>query len=142
MRTRGLLIALTLALGAAGCGGGTKAATGPAAAGPAVTTWEEALASARSTNKPILLVAYQGSPKDMEMMILSDPMITQRMSKVVTAKVDGNQHAAALARINVTTFPSIVVFRPDGTYVWGKQGANPIEVANNIDSALGVPSGQ
>jgi hypothetical protein len=135
MRAPWILIGLGLIV--AGCGGPKTETPIVQNEGTVATSLDAGLAAARSANKPLLLVAYKGSSKDIEMMLLSDPLIASRSSKIVTAKVDGAQHGPALERANVREYPAVVVYRPDGTFVFGKKGATPVELSQAIDTALG-----
>lgn len=106
--------------------------------GGVVSTVDAALSQGKSQNKPILLVAYQGNPDDIDMMILSEPSVTQKSEKFVVAKVDGNSQAAALANLNVSEYPTILILRPDGTEAWRKKSPTPPDVAAAMDLATGV----
>lgn len=140
MRTFSLVAGAVLLL-VSGCGSSPRTTTDGDLKGEVAATYEEASQKARTSNKPLLLVAYKGNPADVDMMLLSDPNITSRSNKVVVAKVDGNKEGATLDRLNIRQFPSVVIYRPNGTYFWGKKGANPEETARVLDQLLtGAPA--
>jgi hypothetical protein len=139
----GVIIACGIVLvGLVGCNRPAQNAETPNVAGKIATTYEEALASARAQNKPILLVAYQGRSDDVDQMVLSEPRITEQSSKFVTAKLDGGQQSAAMARLGITQYPTLMILNARGTPVWSRRGASPIEVANAMDQALRSGGGQ
>lgn len=134
-----------LVLAAGGCSRepqGSGGTTNPP--GTVVENYQEALTRARSENKPILLVVYEGSPADVEQMVLSEPAITQRTSRFVTAKVDLNKESAALTPLGITQAPTVAILRSDGSLLWQKSGAAPPEIVAAMDQAVGgaAPAGQ
>ena len=109
----------------------------PEVEGPVLTSYDEALSRARSENKPLLIVTYQGDPNMVDQMILSEPSITQRTWQFVVAKLDADAQAADMTKLNVTQHPTVIVMRPDGTVVFSKRAPAPPEVEQAMAQATG-----
>ncbi len=140
MRVVVLLCALVPAL--AGCGPREEQKAAGPFTGKTVTTYDEAMASAKADNKPILVFAYQGDPSMFERNLLNDPVIVKRSGKFITAKLDAATQSQALSQLRVTNFPAMLILKPDGTEAWRSQSRAPFpgEVAMAMDQMTGGPA--
>jgi hypothetical protein len=125
----GCVLALTMV----GCGSPKE--EGGAVQGKVVASYDEALASAKSENRPILVVAYQaGLEEKIDQNLLNDPAVKERSSKVITAKLDTSSQGQAISQLGITNYPAVLILRPDGTEAWRSQGVPmPGAVASEID---------
>jgi hypothetical protein len=129
----GCVLALTLV----GCGPPKEEAR--TVQGKVVTSYDEALANAKSENRPVLLVAYQTALDKIEQNLLNDPAVKERSSKVITAKIDVNSQGAALTPLGLTQYPAVLILRPDGTEAWRSRAVPmPGEVALALDKVVGA----
>jgi hypothetical protein len=127
----GCVLACTLV----GCGSRGAQDTG-SNQGKIVTTYDEALASASSENRPIMIVAYQTGLAQIEQNLLNDPAVKERTDKVITAKLDAASQGPAMSRLGITQYPAVLILRPDGTEAWRSQGVPmPGMVAQALDQA-------
>lgn len=134
MRFAVLAALCAMLTGLVGCSG--EKAEKAAFEGKVVTTLEEALSAAKSENRPVLVVAYQGSPDMIDRNLLSDAALKERDSKFITAKLDAATQSAALSQLQVTAYPTMLVLKPDGSVAWRAQGmVFPGQVALAIDQA-------
>ena len=124
-----------LALMLVGCGSRQEQNT-DTVQGKVVTSYDEAMASAKSENRPILIVAYQSGLDRIEQNLLNDPAVKERSGKVITAKLDATVQGPSISHLGITQYPAILVLRPDGTEVWRSRGVPfPGEVAQALDQA-------
>jgi len=131
----GCVLTCTLACTLVGCGPRNAQDTGTDQ-GKVVTTYDEALASARSENRPVLIVAYQTSPAGIEQNLLNDPAVKERTRNVITAKLDAASQGPAISKLGITQYPAVLILRPDGTEAWRSQGVPmPGMVAMALDQA-------
>jgi hypothetical protein len=122
-----------LALTLVGCGSRNEQGASTAQ-GKIVTSYDEALASARSENRPVLIVAYQTGLDRIEQNLLNDPAVKERSGKVITAKLDANSQGQAISPLSITQYPAVLILRPDGTEAWRSRGIPmPGEVAMALD---------
>jgi hypothetical protein len=105
-----------------------------------VNSYDQALAAASSKGRPILVIAYQGDPNKIEMHLLSEPEVSDRLPKVVTAMLEANQQALALARLGLQQYPSAAVLDRQGRMLWRMKSPRGPDLARAIDQALGVAS--
>jgi hypothetical protein len=134
MRTVALLIC-ALAWTLVGCGSRGAQDTG-SDQGKVVTSYDEAIASAKSENRPILIVAYQTGLDRIEQNLLNDPAVKERSRKVITAKLDAASQGQTMSQLGITQYPAVVILHSDGTEAWRSQGVPmPGAVAQALDQA-------
>ena len=139
MRTTVVVLSILL-VGLAGCGKREEAFEPKTFQGRVVTTYDDALASARSEKKPILVVAGDAATlSGLENNLLSMPAIADRSGEFITAKLDSGSQSAALKQLGATQNPTMLVLRPDGSVVWRGAGAvNPGPILAALDQAKGA----
>jgi|SRR5579872_2938577 len=137
---RAAIVLFTALIIVSGCGKKVEEAPPPGEfTGKVVTTYEEALQSAKAENKPILIVAYQGNADMIDRNLLHDGAVRSRGSKFITAKLDAATQSDAMSKLGVKHYPDMMILHPDGTEAWhmGSRIAFPGEVAQAIDNATG-----
>jgi hypothetical protein len=92
---------------------------------------------ARRENKPILVVAYQGSASSVEQVVLSAPPVTQRSPRFVTAMLDAATQASALGSLRITEYPTLAILDSQGRELWRKKSANVGELTQAMDGVSG-----
>jgi hypothetical protein len=75
------------------------------------------------------------------MHLLSETVVSERLPKVVTAMLDADKQADAIAKLGLRSYPSAAVLDRQGTLLWRMKSPRGPDVARAIDQALGVTSG-
>ncbi|VAX42039.1 hypothetical protein MNBD_PLANCTO02-1362 [hydrothermal vent metagenome] len=93
-------------------------------------SYESAIAEAKKSGKPVLLHFYTdwcGPCQQMEQNVLNTNTVTSLFgNKVIAAKINGDQNAELMSRFGVSSYPTDLFIKADGTVISQSSGQTDV----------------
>ena len=103
-------------------------------------TFEQGLALAKRTNKPLMVdffATWCGPCKLLDSHIYSNAKVVTESRNWINVKVDGEKRADLMKKYDLSAFPSIVFFAPNGKVLKKQIGLSvPPDKQNSMDASI------